>query len=83
MLLTFDWCGACDHCTNAAPSYCRRFDELNFGGRRSDGSATITVDGAAAYSHFLGQSAFATHAVVGARGVVRLPADLVLGTPDR
>ena len=80
VLLTFDSCGACDHCTNAAPSYCRRFDELNFGGRRSDGSAHHhRRRGRRSYSHFLGQSAFATHAVVGARSVVRLPADLELG----
>ena len=42
------------------PAYCRRFDALNFSGRRPDGTRTITVDGAAAYAHFLGQSAFAT-----------------------
>ncbi len=79
VLLTFDSCGTCDHCQDAAPSYCRRFDELNFGGRRADGSPTITVDGAAAYSHFLGQSAFATHTVVSARSIVPLPGDLDLG----
>lgn len=78
VLLTFDSCGRCDHCHSAAPSYCRHFDEINFGGRRADGTPTITVDGAPAYSHFLGQSAFATHAVVNARSVVTLPADLDL-----
>jgi aryl-alcohol dehydrogenase len=78
VLLTFDSCGSCDHCHDAAPSYCRRFDEINFGGRRSDGTPTITVDGAPAYSHFLGQSAFATHTVVSSRSVVRLPDELDL-----
>lgn len=78
VLLHFAWCGMCDHCTTGSPSYCRIFDPLNFGGRRHDGSAVISVDGKPAYSSFLGQSAFSTHAVVSGRSVVRLPDDLAL-----
>ncbi|MCF8541996.1 MAG: NAD(P)-dependent alcohol dehydrogenase [Candidatus Nanopelagicales bacterium] len=78
VLLHFAWCGTCDHCVTGSPSYCRTFDPLNFGGRRADGSAVISVDGTPAYSSFLGQSSFATHAVVSARSVVRLPGDLDL-----
>lgn len=78
VLLHFAWCGTCDHCAAGAPSYCRRFDELNFGGRRADGSPTVHVGETAAYASFLGQSSFATHAVVDGRSLVRLPDDLDL-----
>ena len=78
VLLHFSWCGHCDHCMSGAPSYCRSFDALNFGGRRADGSSTIDVAGTPAYASFLGQSSFATHAVVSGRSVVRLPDDLDL-----
>ncbi len=78
VLLHFASCGACDHCAAGAPSYCRRFDELNFGGRRADGSPTIHVGPTPAYAAFLGQSSFATHSVVDGRSLVRLPDDLDL-----
>lgn len=78
VLLHFSWCGACDHCATGSPSYCRRFDELNFGGRRADGSPTIAVGDVPAYASFLGQSSFATHSVVSGRSVVRLPDELDL-----
>lgn len=76
VLLHFSWCGTCDRCATGSLSYCRVFDPLNFGGRRPDGSAVISVNGAPAYSSFLGQSAFATHTVVSGRSVVRLPDDI-------
>ncbi|GAA0256679.1 NAD(P)-dependent alcohol dehydrogenase [Cryptosporangium japonicum] len=78
--LAFTSCGVCKQCRTASPSYCAQFDALNFAGARADGSSAITIDGQPVYGHFLGQSAFATHAVVSARSVVKLPEDADLRT---
>lgn len=81
--LAFTSCGVCTQCRTAAPSYCARFDALNFAGARADGSSALRIDGQPVYGHFLGQSSFATHTVVDARSVVKLPetADLRTAGP--
>ncbi|MFI5958661.1 NAD(P)-dependent alcohol dehydrogenase [Cryptosporangium sp. NPDC051539] len=71
--LAFTSCGVCKQCRTASPSYCARFDALNFAGARADGSSAIRIDGQPVYGHFLGQSTFATHAVANVRSVVKLP----------
>lgn len=71
--LAFSSCGRCRPCRSAAPSYCARFDDLNFSGTRPDGSSAVRIDGEPVYAHFLGQSSFASHAVVGERSLVLLP----------
>jgi aryl-alcohol dehydrogenase len=77
--MVFDSCGTCHHCVRNAPSYCSTFDARNFGGGRLDGSTSLSSeDGEAIGSHFLGQSAFATHAVVSERSVVKIDADIPL-----
>lgn len=70
--LAFTSCGVCKQCRTASPSYCAQFDALNFGGARLDGSSALRVDDQPVYGHFLGQSSFATHAVVNVRSVVKL-----------
>jgi aryl-alcohol dehydrogenase len=51
----------------------------NFGGGRRDGSTALTApDGTAVHSHFFGQSAFASHALVPQRTAVRLDPSLPL-----
>jgi aryl-alcohol dehydrogenase len=74
VLMTFLSCGACPRCLRADVAYCAHFNELNFTGRRPDGSSAISVNGEVVGGHFLGQSCFATHALVDQRSVVRLPA---------
>jgi aryl-alcohol dehydrogenase len=73
--LTFAYCDECVRCRTGSPSYCEAFNELNFAGTRQDGSTAVHVDGQPAYAHFLGQSSFASHAVVRASSLVRLPPD--------
>lgn len=73
VLATFAHCGTCRTCVSGEPAYCSDFDRLNFGGARPDGTSALTLDGAHPYGHFLGQSAFATHMVVRASSLVRLP----------
>ena len=41
--------------------------------RGADGTSVLSRDGEPIHAHFFGQSSFATHAVAGARNVVRLP----------
>lgn len=72
VLTTIASCGACRRCLLGQGTYCERFDELNFSGHRPDGSTAARSRGEQVATHFLGQSCFATHAVVGERSVVRL-----------
>jgi aryl-alcohol dehydrogenase len=76
--MSFASCGACSLCLTGSPAYCRRFDAVNFTGRRPDGSSAISRDGSPVNGHFLGQSAFASHAVVPARAVVGIGKEIDL-----
>jgi aryl-alcohol dehydrogenase len=72
-------CGECPSCSAELPSYCDQAMPRNFGGRRMDGSTALTAaDGSVIHSHFFGQSAFATHALVPQRTAVRLEPSLPL-----
>jgi aryl-alcohol dehydrogenase len=77
--LSFAACGHCRNCLAGREAYCSSFSMLNFGGRREDGSTTL-VDAAGEVVHgsFFGQSSFATHALVAARNVVRVPSSIPL-----
>jgi aryl-alcohol dehydrogenase len=72
VMMTFASCGACRRCHLGEPAYCERFNELNFSGRRPDGSSALSAGGEPVAAHFLGQSCFATHALVPERSVVRV-----------
>jgi aryl-alcohol dehydrogenase len=73
--LSFTSCGSCPMCRTGAQAYCRQFDALNFTGRRADGTSAVSRDGVSCNAHFIGQSSFASYAVVPERAVVVLPAD--------
>ncbi|GAA2907972.1 NAD(P)-dependent alcohol dehydrogenase [Streptosporangium fragile] len=75
--MSFASCGTCPLCLTGSPAYCRRFDAVNFSGRRPDGSSALSLDGEAVNAHFLGQSSFATHVVAPERAVV--PIDRSIG----
>ncbi|AEM85976.1 NAD(P)-dependent alcohol dehydrogenase [Streptomyces violaceusniger] len=76
--LSFDSCGECGNCRDGVPSYCDTFIARNFVGSRLDGSGTLSLDGEPLGSNFLGQSSFASHAVAGARSVVKIPTEVPL-----
>lgn len=76
--MVFDSCGTCHHCVRHAPSYCSTFDARNFGGGRLDGTTSLSAGDEAIGSHFLGQSAFATHSVVSERSVVKIDPSIPL-----
>jgi aryl-alcohol dehydrogenase len=76
---SFASCGHCANCLGGRSAYCLNFMPLNFGGTREDGSTTIeTADGRTVNGSFFGQSSFATHAIVSARNLVKVPASVPL-----
>lgn len=76
--ISFRSCGECPRCLGGDPAYCLSMPQLNLVGSRPDGSATVNVDGSPAFSHFFGQSSFATHCLAYERNVVRIPDDIPL-----
>ena len=72
-------CGKCRHCQLGQPSYCLSFAQLCFtAGARPDGSCTHRQGETKVFGQFLGQSSFASHAIVGVRCVVKIDADIPL-----
>lgn len=73
-------CGECRNCLDGHPRYCLRTGEALVSGRRFKGE----LKGTTAYSrngeeingHFFGQSSFATHSVVSADALVKVPDDV-------
>jgi aryl-alcohol dehydrogenase len=84
VLLTFTSCGACRNCRLGHPAYCLEFLGRNLlGGRRADGSATLTRGDEELNAHFFAQSSFSTVVLADERGVTRVSpdADLELLAP--
>jgi aryl-alcohol dehydrogenase len=78
VVISFPWCGECEHCQEGGLSYCRRGSELKSRGTRADGSRTMSRSGAPVYGSFFQQSSFATHALTPARDVIRVRRDAPL-----
>ncbi|MFC0106001.1 NAD(P)-dependent alcohol dehydrogenase [Kibdelosporangium aridum] len=73
VLLSYTSCGRCASCHDGHPAYCETWLPANLiGGRRLDGSATISRAGSEVGGHFFGQSSFARHAIADERGVVKV-----------
>jgi len=71
---SFASCGHCANCLTGREAYCLNFMLLNLGGVREDGSTTLrTPEGETVHGAFFGQSSFATHAIVSARNLVKVP----------
>ncbi|MGJ5894994.1 NAD(P)-dependent alcohol dehydrogenase [Streptomyces sp. V2] len=81
VVLSFTSCGACRNCNGGHPAYCADWLPLNLlGGRRADGTATITRDGEALGGHFFGQSSFAERALVDERSLVKVDPEVPLAS---
>lgn len=78
VVLSFPWCGECEPCQAGRISYCTEGRVLKSGGRRADGSAPMSRDGAPVYSCFFQQSSFATFAVAPAKDAVKIRRDAPL-----
>ena len=72
VVLTFASCGSCLSCVTGHPVYCAQSAAMNLTGTRADGSTAYRSDGDIVYGHFVGQSSFATYAVVHERAAVRV-----------
>ncbi|MFI9758781.1 NAD(P)-dependent alcohol dehydrogenase [Streptomyces sp. NPDC051963] len=79
VVLSFTSCGECRNCHGGHPAYCATWLPLNLiGGRRADGTSTISRDGAPLGGHFFGQSSFAERALVDERSLVKVDPDVPL-----
>jgi aryl-alcohol dehydrogenase len=79
VVLSFTSCGGCHNCRDGHPAYCATWLPLNLiGGRRADGTSTISRDGTPLGGHFFGQSSFAEHALVDERSLVKVDQDIQL-----
>ncbi|MES5817545.1 NAD(P)-dependent alcohol dehydrogenase [Streptomyces sp. RG80] len=81
VVLSFTSCGECGNCNGGHPAYCATWLPLNLiGGRRADGSSTISRGGEALGGHFFGQSSFAERALVDERSLVKVDPDVPLAS---
>ncbi|MFE9443691.1 NAD(P)-dependent alcohol dehydrogenase [Streptomyces sp. NPDC006602] len=79
VVLSFTSCGECRNCRGGHPAYCATWLPLNLiGGRRADGTSTISRDGEPLGGHFFGQSSFAERALVDERSLVKVDPDVPL-----
>src|SRR6516225_12133737 len=78
VVISFPWCGECEHCRDERRSYCRHGRKLKSGGVRADGSLTMRRDRMPVYGSFFQQSSFATHALTPARNAVKVRRDAPL-----
>lgn len=77
--LTFGSCGHCARCHSGDVAYCENGHQLQFSGKRADGSTTLRdAAGLAVHGSFFQQSSFATHAIASERNVVKVPDALPL-----
>lgn len=76
VLLIFGSCGECPNCRIGKTMHCYDNPTYNFLGSRPDGTTTIRCDGESIHSHFIGQSSFATRAVVSQRSVMKIDDDI-------
>lgn len=78
--LTFTSCGSCRFCRDGHPAYCASWVPANLfnAGKRTDGTNTVSRDGAEITGRFFGQSSFSKHAIADERSVVKIDDDLPL-----
>ncbi len=79
VVCSYDSCGECAPCVQGRPWSCDTFLARNLTGRNADWTTGAhDAEGNEIGSRWFGQSSFATHAVVGARNVVKVDASLPL-----
>ncbi|MBC9724872.1 NAD(P)-dependent alcohol dehydrogenase [Streptomyces sp. TRM68367] len=81
VLLSFTSCGDCRNCRGGHPAYCATWLPMNLlGGRRTDGTSTISRGGEPLGGHFFGQSSFAERALADERSLVKVDPDVPLAS---
>jgi aryl-alcohol dehydrogenase len=78
VVLSYNSCGKCRHCQKQNNFRCVEIMKRNFGGKREDGSQTLSWNGKPVSSCFFGQSSFCNPAVVQANSCVKVDSSLDL-----
>lgn len=78
--LSFLPCGHCRPCLDGSPASCANFNEINFAGKRPDGSHALSLDGSGEVVHdrFFAQSSFGTFAIANEGNTVKVRKDALL-----
>lgn len=72
VVLSFRACGRCPACRRGDPTHCANLFGCNFGGRRTDGSATLHQHGLPIFGNFFNQSSFAAYALANEANTVKV-----------
>lgn len=72
VVLSYLACGHCPNCLDGQPYHCRQHLDLNFNGKRPDGSSPLSKNGHLIRGSFFGQSSFATYSLASERNVVKV-----------
>jgi aryl-alcohol dehydrogenase len=72
VVLSAAYCGHCRRCRAGQMAYCEHLMAEDFGGRRRDGSTSLSSEEGPVSSHFFGQSAFSTYANVVENSVIKV-----------
>lgn len=79
VLASYTSCGNCMNCKSQQTSFCKDWEQDNFGVGRHDGSkAYSSTSGDPITSHFFGQSSMAHHCIASERSVVKVSSDAPL-----
>jgi Zn-dependent alcohol dehydrogenase len=80
VILSYSFCKICHQCLSGHPAYCENLVAQNFGGKRMDGSRTISFPNGEkeVFANFFGQSSFCRVALVNRASVARVAADTPL-----
>ena len=78
VVLSYNSCGKCRHCQKRDNFRCVEIMKRNFGGKREDGSQTLSWKGEPVASCFFGQSSFCNPAIVQASSCVKVDSSLDL-----
>ncbi|MFW0873046.1 NAD(P)-dependent alcohol dehydrogenase [Rhodococcoides corynebacterioides] len=80
VVLSAAYCGKCVQCRSGRVAYCENLFAEDFGGRRHDGTTSLTSESGPVSSHFFGQSAFSTHANVVETSIIKVDKNVPLET---
>lgn len=78
VILAAAYCGKCGQCRQGQMVYCENLFAVDFGGRRSDGTTSLSSGVEVISSHFFGQSSFGTFANVVEECLVKVDQDVPL-----
>ncbi|WP_033291797.1 NAD(P)-dependent alcohol dehydrogenase [Amycolatopsis jejuensis] len=78
VVLTYNFCGQCDHCKTGVMTHCRDFVPLNLSGARLDGSTPLSSKDGPVFGHFFGQSSFSRKVIATERNAIKVDSSLPL-----